>query len=397
MFRDNVNQQRTFPWPIDSVSNTTVPGCLSQCQEFGYNAAGLEDSYQCYCGDVANIAVAGASLLRDEMCDSSCSGNGTTICGSNNRLSYYAWKGPALYSWDFRTGIDAGAYSLLIGGVCIPLLTSQTVTGKVTFLEKWGTGEPNSTGAYELDLASINNFTQAWRPMHVKTDVFCSGGLTLPDKVGRQINIGGWSGESTFGIRLYWPDGSPGVWGLNDWQENYNEVSLKTARWYPSTMILANGSILVIGGEVGSNSAPSPSLELLPPTPDTGVLYLDFLNQTDPYNLYPFVAVLPSGIFVQTYNEARILDEDTFDTVKRLPDLPGAVNDAYGGRNYPLEGAMVLLPQYAPYDDLVGVLICGGSTPGPGNALDNCVSTQPEAENPIWAIERMVCLSPNFL
>ncbi len=32
---------------------------------------------------------------------------------------------------------------------------------------------------------------------------------------------------------------------------------------------------------------------------------------------------------------------------------------------------------------------CGGSNFG--NALDNCVSIQPEAAAPTWVIERMVC------
>jgi hypothetical protein len=83
-----------------------------------------------------------------------------------------------------------------------------------------------------LDLDLLSNFTAAWRPLHVKTDVFCSAGLTLPDKVGRQINIGGWANDATFGIRLYWPDGSPGVWGVNDWQENVDEV--RTVRFLRS-------------------------------------------------------------------------------------------------------------------------------------------------------------------
>ena len=53
----------------------------------------------------------------------------------------------------------------------------------------------------------------------------------------------------------------------------------------------------------------------------------------------------------------------------------------------------MLLPQYAPYSDPLTVLICGGSTPSVHNAIDNCVSMQPEAANPVWAIERMVCNS----
>lgn len=51
---------------------------------------------------------------------------------------------------------------------------------------------------------------------------------------------------------------------------------------------------------------------------------------------------------------------------------------------------MILLPQVFPYTDLLSVLICGGSTPGGGFAIDNCVSMQPEAENATWVIERMV-------
>ena len=179
-------------------------------------------------------------MAPDTDCNMACSGDSTTICGGPSRISYYAWTGDPLYSWGRPAGADAGEYQFLIGGVVIPLITSQTITGKVTFLEKFGTGAPNTTGAYELDLAEINNFTAAWRPMHVKTDIFCSGGLTLPDKAGRQITIGGWANDATYGIRLYWPDGSPGVAGKNDWQENVDELSLQNGRWYPTPMIMVS-------------------------------------------------------------------------------------------------------------------------------------------------------------
>ena len=151
--------------------------------------------------------------------------------------------------------------------------------------------------------------------MHVQTDVFCLAGITLPDKVGRQINIGGWSGASTFGIRIYWPDGSPGTAGVNDWQENVNELSLQVGRWYPGAMIMTNGSILVVGGEVGSNGAPQPTLEILPRV--GGLVTLPFLQKTDSFNLYPFLCVLPGGgIFIAYYNQALTMDAGTFATVK---------------------------------------------------------------------------------
>jgi hypothetical protein len=65
--------------------------------------------------------------------------------------------------------------------------------------------------------------------MHPQTNVFCSAGLILPDKDARQINVGGYSSESTLGIRFYTPDGRPGINGTNDWEENWKELSLQVS------------------------------------------------------------------------------------------------------------------------------------------------------------------------
>ena len=64
--------------------------------------------------------------------------------------------------------------------------------------------------------------------------------------------------------------------------------------------MMPNGSILVVGGETGSNGPPQPSLEILPkPAGGDTVITLDYLQRTDPNNLYPFLLVLPSGrIFI---------------------------------------------------------------------------------------------------
>ena len=52
-----------------------------------------------------------------------------------------------------------------------------------------------------------------------------------------------------------------------------------------------------MGGENGPNGVPDPTLEILPRIPggDTQ-LFLDWLNSTNPNNLYPFLHVLPSGL-----------------------------------------------------------------------------------------------------
>ncbi|KAI1097816.1 putative glyoxal oxidase [Jackrogersella minutella] len=388
-YEDNVNDKRTLFWALTFPGTMTPEQCLSKCASFGYAAAGLEYGDECYCGDPIDVDASGATIRPESECNVVCAGDASAICGGGARLSTYYWSNvdQPLYVFNYPEGNDAGTYSNLVGGVVTPLMTMQSVTGKVTFLEKWGTGLANSTGAYELDLTQLGDFDAAWRTMHVKTDIFCSAGLILPDKAARQLTVGGWSLDSTYGIRLYMPDGSDGVKGTNDWEENVNELKLQKGRWYPSAMVMTNGSILVVGGEIGSNDRPEPSLEILPQVGPA--LYMDWLDRTDPNNLYPFLAVLPGGgIFVAYWNEARILDAVNFDTQTILPNMPGAVNDDLGGRTYPLEGAAVLLPQFAPYTDPLGILICGGSTNG-HEALDNCVSTYPEIPYPTWTLERM--------
>jgi hypothetical protein len=77
-------------------------------------------------------------------------------------------------------------------------------------------------------------------------------------------------------------------------------------------MTMPNGSILVIGDEIGSNDPEQPTLEILLATgvPDAGTIsgysnitvYLDFLQETALFNLYLFITVVPSGIFIAYYN-----------------------------------------------------------------------------------------------
>lgn len=111
-------------------------------------------------------------------------------------------------------------------------------------VEKFGTDEfGNSTGAYELDLSLVDRFDLAWREMHVKSDVFCSASIVLPDKGARQLNVGGWSLDSTKGVRLYTPDGSAGVNGTNDWQENFEELHLQVR---PDPKLYQVGVMLIL-------------------------------------------------------------------------------------------------------------------------------------------------------
>lgn len=385
---DNLNGQ-VFPWKLVNQTGNTPQWCLSQCQAYGFMAAGMEYGEECYCGDLDGIANAQSQVAPESDCNTACSGDPEAICGQGNRLTWYKWEADPLYVWEYPTGIAAGRYEFLVGGPIIPLISQPSVVGKVTLLEKFGTGEPNTTGAYELDPSIGGDIFHAFREMTgIKTDIFCAAGLTMPDRAGRQINIGGWSTDSLFGVRIYWPDGELGVNGTNNWQEDVNSVALQQGRWYPTGLVMANGSMLIVGGQDGSNGNPVPNMEILPKAGP--VKFAQYLKDTDPYNLYPFLVVLPSGgIFIQYYNEARVLDEVTLDTVKILPKIPAAVTDPNGGRTYPYEGTQVLLPQYYPYDQPLEVLICGGAATNPHVGLDNCASITPDTTNPQWTLERM--------
>ncbi|KAF7361015.1 hypothetical protein MSAN_01131700 [Mycena sanguinolenta] len=338
------NNEDVFPWEIQMNTNNSASACLSQCAAFGYTAGGMEFGSRCYCGDESDVINSGFGLTSETECNNVCTGDPAHLCGGVNVISYYLWEGPTQI---WHTPAITGRYEFFVPGVVVPLIATLGVNNKVTFLEKSGTSD---------------------------------------------LNVGGWSLQSTQGVRLYTPDGSPGVNGTNDWEENFEELHLQRQRWYPTCCNASQWNHhAVMGGETGSNASPEPNVEILP-TPEGGdtVIFLDWLNRTDPNNLYPFVFVLPSGnLFVVYYNEARILDAATFDTITTMPNIPASVSSSLGGRTYPLEGAAVMFPQHAPYTDPLTVLVCGGSTPGPGTALDNCVSIQPEVENPTWAIERM--------
>ncbi|KAK7691709.1 hypothetical protein QCA50_005109 [Cerrena zonata] len=190
---------RVFPNQLDWVTNNTVVDCINQCQTFGFPAAGLEFGSQCFCGDVSDAQNNSPGLAPEIDCSIPCSGDPAHLCGGPDLLSYYAFNG-SLDVW--HTPSNTGRYEFLIGGLVVPLVATVGINGKVNFLEKLGTGFPNSTGAYELDLSLVNDFEHAWRELHVHSDVFCSASLILPDKGARQLNVGGWSLDSTYGVRL---------------------------------------------------------------------------------------------------------------------------------------------------------------------------------------------------
>ena len=60
---------------------------------------------------------------------------------------------------------------------------------------------------------------------------------------------------------------------------------------------MSNGSVLVMGGLTSGGGPGNPTLEVVPRIPGGDrQLFLDWLQRTDPNNLYPFLHILPSGL-----------------------------------------------------------------------------------------------------
>lgn len=378
--------------PNYDSSEMTIDFCLERCQRFGYSAAGVEYGRQCVCGDLGAVEARGDVWKDDGFCSMPCPGDRNYTCGAGNHISYYEWTGSSLNTFHYASGFAAGEYDFFSTAPIVPLISSVGINDKVVFVEKHGTSWDNTEGSFEFDYT-----TNTYRELALKTDVFCSASFTLPDKAGRMINIGGWSAESVYGIRFFTPDSPQGVDnGTNDWEEDYSLLRLFDPRWYPTAIVLSNGSLLAMGGESGSDAPIVPSCEVLPhPEGVTESTYLDYLERAENIgrtNSYPHLAILPSGdMFFAQFNESRIISQTDFQTIRQLPDMPGAVDNPLTGRNYPLQGTMMLMPQKAPYTDPLEVLVCGGTTAEPGNeALDNCVIIEPDTPGAEWTIERMV-------
>jgi hypothetical protein len=68
-----------------------------------------------------------------------------------------------------------------------------------------------------------------------------------------------------------------------------DDYELLEARWYPTSVILLNGSTPVVDGTDTSRAAPQPNSEILPSIPggDTAV-YLDLLAHAHPFDRHSF-------------------------------------------------------------------------------------------------------------
>ncbi|KAJ7353107.1 glyoxal oxidase N-terminus-domain-containing protein [Mycena albidolilacea] len=261
----------------------------------------------------------------------------------------------------------SGAWSLVqhgtsgVSGMQLAIVTETTavIFDKVEH-NPLITEDGNPAWTAELDLN-----THVVRPLHALSNTWCATGSflgngTLLSSGGNPIVITGQNGLQA--LRFFTPcqDGTCDIW------ENSSVVRTTSPRWYPGSVRIEDGSVIIFGGTtdiVVMNNATigNPSYEFYPPKNINGFNGLKipspFLASTLNANLFPFIMQLPDGnLFVAANERAMILNWKT-NTETPLPGIPNGVRFSN-----PLSGSAVLLPLTPENNYAPEVMICGGTT-----------------------------------
>lgn len=215
---------------------------------------------------------------------------------------------------------------------------------------------------YNLDTDEVT-------PLAMQSNSFCAGGSFLGN--GTLLNLGGDGPQFEPGefrdasglqsIRFYTPcDG--GKCGITE----YDNIRLTSPRWYPTSIRLPDGSVMIVGGSKEGafrNNAKinNPTLEYFPPkkfdfAPQSPISS-PFLTRTLVTNLFPIVIALPlpDTIFMAANNDAMLYNWKT-NKETPLPSFPNGVRVTY-----PFTGSGLLLPLSIQNGYTPEVLVCGGT------------------------------------
>ncbi|KAF5327246.1 hypothetical protein D9619_004587 [Psilocybe cf. subviscida] len=233
--------------------------------------------------------------------------------------------------------------------------------------------------------------------MEVRSNVFCSSGMHLPNgsfialggngavgpggNLGSQLNDGGYSAswdetykdfDGTRAIRVLNPCKNSDAFASSQcqWFDEDTLLSMKKSRWYSTAEATGDGNVVIIGGFANGGyinrnypnvdpatqgGAAESTYEYYPPV-DADPTRFNFLVATSGLNAYPHTFLMPSGkMFVQA-NYSSVLWDHVNNVETPLPDMPGQVV-----RVYPASGATAMLPLTPENNYNPTVLFCGGS------------------------------------
>ncbi|KAF7325762.1 hypothetical protein MKEN_00426700 [Mycena kentingensis (nom. inval.)] len=202
-----------------------------------------------------------------------------------------------------------------------------------------------------------NMETNTARPLKLQTDSFCASASMISN--GTMVSIGGHipapadvnqtgAYDGRMGLRLFEPCTDPAGTGCEIFEDPEN-LHLAETRWYPSSVRIFDGSLMVVGDPVNSfEFFPKKDAGVPRPSP--------FLERSLPVNLFPRAFSLPDGkVFILANNISMIYDVEK-NTETMLPELPN------GQRvSNPFDGTATMLPLSPPFY-IPEILACGGST-----------------------------------
>ncbi|KAJ7355850.1 glyoxal oxidase N-terminus-domain-containing protein [Mycena albidolilacea] len=305
------------------------------------------------------------------------------------------FTGVAGAGWEFVQNGTSGVLALEA------IIVSPTLA---IFFDFAGTGDPLTINGHPAWGAIWNLETNQATALDVFSDTFCASGGLLSN--GTMVSVGGnfipgssSAGNGLMGVRIFEPCASADGAGCTLF-DNPDLVHLSETRWYPSSLRIFDGSLMIVGGihelTLFYNTDPVNSFEFFPSKDGAVPRPSPFLERTVPSNLFPRVFALPDGkVFMVANNQSIIYDiEAKTETI--LPDIPNGVRVTN-----PMDGSATLLPLSPPLY-VPEVLVCGGSNSSdqipPANlstqdpASDQCsrITLTPAGIKKGWEVERML-------
>ncbi|CAE6500679.1 unnamed protein product [Rhizoctonia solani] len=275
-------------------------------------------------------------------------------------------------------------------GVAAMQMTVATETN-VVIIDKFEQNPLHDENDRPVWGAVYSTVSNTARPLHVVTNSFCATGTWLSN--GTLVNIGGnprvdtanatssnglqgrfkslavSRGHREFttahivpGVRLFNPCADT---SRCDIYENPQRIRLTSARWYPSSARLSDGSAIIYGGAYGgswtnSEAINNPTYEFYPPKNIHGHNGLripaQFLKDSLPHNMFPHVILLPDNrLFIAANDKSMVFNWET-NTESRLPNIPNGQRVAY-----PMSAPAALLPLTWENNYRPEVVLFGGS------------------------------------
>ncbi|PPR00143.1 hypothetical protein CVT24_008950 [Panaeolus cyanescens] len=283
-------------------------------------------------------------------------------------------------------------------------LEAMVVSPTLALFFDRASNDPLTTSNGVTAWGALWNFeTNTATAINVVSDTFCASGSFLSN--GTMVSVGGnipaitAASDGRMGLRLFEPCDDPNGVGCTLF-EDPETLHLEQTRWYPTSLRIFDGSLMVVGGiherTPFYNTDPVNTFEFFPPK-DGGVPRPSaFLERSLPTNLFPRSFALPDGRVLMIANNQTIIYDIEKNTETILPDIPNGVRVTN-----PFDGTATLLP-LSPPNYIPEVLVCGGSASDdsiqPENlssqdpASDQCsrMEITPQGIKKGWQIEHMI-------